>query len=173
MSSTEPPMSTVVEPAAIDPIRALASENAALVLQLRAVQIPQHVGMAAACRALASDLPRELMRQLDGDLASGALSARWDAVRTIAAEASAGGDIEVTVATLATLLREQTRTMTRYLAARAKEWTADAYRLEGQAAALEQQAERLRSIASPPPAAGDAAPPSEGAVESGPVETAG
>jgi len=43
----------------VGPIRALAAENTAAVLQLRGTQIPQHVGMAMACRALAVDLPRE------------------------------------------------------------------------------------------------------------------
>jgi hypothetical protein len=129
-----------------DPIRALAAENATAVVRLRTAQIPQHVGMAAACRALAIELPRELVTQVDAELASGVLAQRWDALRAAAADANPGGDIDVTLATVAVLLREQTRAVMRHLALRAKEWTADAYRLEGQAAALESQAERLRQI---------------------------
>src|SRR5262249_23699650 len=81
----------------------------ARVRRLRSAQIPQHIGMAAACRALAVELPRALTAQLDADLASGVLAQRWEAVRAAAAEPGASGDIDSTLFALALLLREQGR----------------------------------------------------------------
>jgi hypothetical protein len=138
-------------------LRALAAENAALVVRLRSTQIPQHVGMAAACRALSIELPNMLVAELEADLRTGVLAQRWEAARTAAAELSAGGDVEVTVAALAILLRQQSRSALRHLSFRGKEWSADAYRLEGQAAALEAQAERLLRLADPAGSAADSA----------------
>jgi short subunit fatty acids transporter len=129
--------------AAPDPIRSLAAENAALVTRLRGAQIPQHVGMAAAARALAVDLPRVLMAQLEADLKSGALAKRWEKAQARATEPSAGIDVEPQLAALVMLLAEQTKTAGHYLAVRGEEWASDAYRLEGQAGALEAQSERL------------------------------
>jgi hypothetical protein len=132
---------------ALDPVRALALENAALILRLREVQIPQHVGMAAAGRALAADLPRTLMAQLEADLKSGVLLERWEAARTRAASPSAGVTVDATLAAVVMLLAEQTKAASRYLSVRGEEWAADAYRLEGQASALESQSERLLRVA--------------------------
>jgi predicted ArsR family transcriptional regulator len=133
-------------------IRSLVAENEASVRRLRAVQIPQHVGMAAACRALAVELPRALAAQVDADLSSGVLAQRWEAVRTAAAEAGASGEADPTVAALALLLREQGRAAMRHLVRREKEWAADAYRLEGQADALDAQVHQLRRVVSTAPA---------------------
>jgi len=141
-----PPASGDVAP---DPIRALALENAALVMRLRGTQIPQHVGMTAAARALAVDLPRVLMAQVEADLKSGALAQRWEAARAHAAEPSSGIDVEPTLAAVVILLGEQSKASARYLAVRGEEWASDAYRLEGQAGALETQAERLMRAATP------------------------
>jgi len=126
-------------------IHALAAEHAALVRRLRSAQIPQHVGMAAACRALAVELPRVLAAQVDAELQSGALAQRWAAIRAAAAEPGAS---ELTA--LALLLREQGRAAMRHLLLREKEWAADAYRLEGQAGALEATIERLQRVAADP-----------------------
>jgi hypothetical protein len=129
------------------PVRALSVENVAQARRLRAALIPQHVGMAAACRALAAEIPRALMGQIDADLASGALAQRWEAVRAAAAEPGASGELDPTLFALALLLREQRRDVVRHLARRQKEWTADAYRLEGQAGALDATAARLLRVA--------------------------
>lgn len=136
-------------------IRSLAADNEASVLRLRSAEIPQHVGMAAACRALAVELPRVLAAQIDADLSGGALAQRWEAVRAAAAaEPGATGRPDATIAALALLLREQGRTVMRHLVRREKEWAADAYRLEGQADALEAQLQRLRRVAGVAPTAG-------------------
>jgi hypothetical protein len=73
------------------------------------------------------------------------------------------------VAAIAVLLRQQSRSAMRYLTARGKEWSADAYRLEGQAAALESQAERLLRLADPSasPVAPDIDVANDGAVTTG------
>jgi predicted ArsR family transcriptional regulator len=128
-------------------IRALAAEHAALVRRLRGAQIPQHVGMATACRALAVELPRALAAQVDADLRSGVLAKRWAAVRAAAAEPGASGELDATLTALALLLREQGRAAMRHLLLCEKEWAADAYRLEGQAGALEATIERLQRVA--------------------------
>jgi hypothetical protein len=141
--------------AATDPIgaiRSLAEESEASVRRLRSAQIPQHVGMAAACRALAVELPRALAAQVDADLNSGVLAQRWQAIRA-AAESAATGESDPTIAALALLLREQGRAVMRHLVHREKEWAADAYRLEGQAGALEAQLQRLRRVIGTVPAA--------------------
>jgi len=132
-----------------DALRQLFAENAVLVAGLRGAQIPQQIGMAAACRTLMVDLPRELVAQVEADLASGALAQRWKAAHAAAVEAYAGGGPDPTAVALAVLMREHGRSAMRHLIARGKQWTAEAYRLEGQAAALEAQAERLRRLASP------------------------
>lgn len=120
-------------------MRSLADESQSHVDRLRSAQIPQHVGMAAAGRALATDVPRMLMAQVQTEIGSGALGQRWEA-----ALARAGKDgPEATLAALAVLLIDQARVTGRYLATRAEEWAADAYRLEGQATALEAQTKRL------------------------------
>jgi hypothetical protein len=130
-----------------DPVRALALENAALISRLRGSQIPQHVGMAAAARALAVDLPRVLMAQVEVDLASGALAARWEAARARVAVEPAGKPGDPMLHAIVALLAEQARDAARYLAVRGDEWAADAYRLDGQAGALEAQSSRLLGAA--------------------------
>jgi hypothetical protein len=136
-------MSEVTNTAPLDPVRALAVENAALALRLRGAQIPQHVGMAAAARALAIDVPRVLMAQVEADLKSGALAKRWEEAQARAKESWAGIEVEPQLAAVVMLLAEQTTAAGRYLAVRGEEWASDAYRLEGQAGALETQSERL------------------------------
>lgn len=126
-------------------IKVLVAENAALVHRLRGTQIPQHVGMAAACRALAIEFPRSLAVQLDADVKSGVLAQRWDAARAAAAEA-ATGELDPSLVAITTLLRDQGRAIMRGLLERGKEWSADAYRLEGQAGALEVLNTRIRGI---------------------------
>ena len=151
MSELEPPAgtSTGTSVDASEAILRLAAENAVLVAGLRGAQIPQQIGMAAACRALMVEVPRELASQVDADLASGALAQRWHAAHAAAVESSAGGATDPAAVALAVLLRELSRSVMRHLVARGKAWTADAYRLEGEAAALEAQAERLRRIVNP------------------------
>jgi hypothetical protein len=154
MSDTQDVLSSAPAEPALDPadaIRALADENVAYVAQLRSTQIPQHVGMAAACRQLVADLPGLLIAQVEADLRTGALAKRWEAICTAAAEDAGVEGAELPVAAVAVLLREQSRAAVRYLAQRAKDWTAEAFRFEGQAVALEGQAERLRGLAAPAP----------------------
>jgi hypothetical protein len=141
------PVRTLLDRA--DAIRALAAENVACVARLRSTQIPQHVGMAAACRQLAVELPAMLVAQVEADLRAGMLANRWDEIRSAAAEDSARECLNPTLAAIAVLLREQSRAVMRHLTARGKEWTADAFRFEGQATALEGQAERLQRVAGP------------------------
>jgi hypothetical protein len=134
-------------------IRSLATENEAGVRRARSALIPQHIGMAAACRALAVELPRALAARIDEDLKSGVLAQRWDAVRTLAAEAGAGGEPDPTLTAIAALLREHGRAVMRHLVQREKAWAADAYRLEGQADALEAQLQQLRQVLAAAPTA--------------------
>jgi len=103
--------------------------------------------MAAACRALAAELPSALITQVDADLTSGALAQRWEAARASAAEPGASGALDSTLFALALLLREQRRVVIRHLVRRQREWTADAYRLEGQAGALEAMAAQILRVA--------------------------
>jgi len=137
-------------PGDLDPlIRAMAAENAVLLQRLRGTQIPQHVGMAAACRALAVELPRVLAAQIEADLQSGALAQRWEAARAAAAVPGASGELDSTLTAVALMLREHGRAVMRHLIRRDKEWSADAYRLEGQAVALESVIQRLHRVARP------------------------
>ena len=118
------------------------SETEVLIERLRNMQIPQHVGMAAAGRALAADLPRALVAQVQSDLSSGALSNRWqEALKR--ASGDAGEEPEQRLAALAAVLIEVAQRAARYVAVRAEEWAGDAYRLEGQANALEGQLQRF------------------------------
>jgi hypothetical protein len=150
----------------IPAIRSLAADGEASVRRLRSAHIPQHVGMAAACRALAVEIPRALNAQVDADLKSGALGQRWDAIR-----ASVSGEPDPTLTAIALLLREQGRAVMRHLIRRDKEWVADAHRLEGQADALEAQVQQLRGLLAIPTAAKgeeitlDAAPASAGELD--------
>jgi hypothetical protein len=138
---------TVRSTDAVASVRALAADNATRARSLRGAQIPQHVGMAAACRALAVELPRALAVQIDDELRSGVLAQRWESVRAAAAEPGASGEFDSTLFAIALLLREQGRTAMRHLVRREKEWTAAAYRLEGQASALEGSAAQLLRVA--------------------------
>lgn len=137
-------------------VRALADDNATAIDELRRVHIPQRVGMAAACRALAEDLPRALAQQVEADLANGHLAERW--ARAKAAAAAHSGDPDPLLTAAVALLRQHGRATARHLRVRGQEWTAAAHRLEGQADALEAQNERLAQIvatapsSSPPPA---------------------
>jgi hypothetical protein len=140
-----------------DDVLSLAGENAASALELRTSVIPQHVGMAVACRALAAELPRAIVAGVEADLASGALATRWQA-GCDAAVADGVDSAAAPLHALAVLLREQSRVAMRHLVSRAKDWTSEAYRLEGQATVLVAQAERLRHLGEPSPAAAIAEP---------------
>jgi hypothetical protein len=145
MPPTEDPTMTTAD---LDPlIRAVAAENAVLLQRLRGAQIPQHVGMAAACRALAVELPRALAAQVEADLQSGALAQHWEAARAAAAAPGTSGAFDSTLTAVALMLREQSRAAMRHLIRRQKEWLADAYRLEGQAVALAAVIDRLHRVA--------------------------
>lgn len=140
------PASVQTEPAPDDGqmalLRSLASESAEKVERLRRVQIPQHVGMAAAGRALAIDLPKALVAQIQAGLTSGALGQRWEAALKRSGTEGEDGPA-ATLTALATVLIEQAQRAGHYVASRAEEWASDAYRLEGQASALEDQQRRL------------------------------
>ncbi len=123
-------------------LRSLASESADKVERLRRTQIPQHVGMAAAGRALAIDLPKALVAQVQAALTSGALGQRWEAALKRAATDGEESPAAMLTA-LATVLIEQAQRAGHYVASRAEEWASDAYRLEGHASALEDQLRRL------------------------------
>jgi hypothetical protein len=124
-------------------VSSLTRENKSLIEGLRQTHIPQHVGMAAAARALGVDLPRVLMAQLQGDLASGTLAKKWEAALARYGEDERSA---ARVNALAVLLIEQAKATGRYVAVRAEEWAADAFRLEGQATALEEQGQRLVAV---------------------------
>lgn len=122
-------------------VGSLVSETEILIERLRHTQIPQHVGMAAAARALAADLPKALVGQVQSDLSSGALGQRWqEALKRVSGDA--GEEPEQRLA-IAALLIELSQRAARYVAVRAEEWANDAYRLEGQASALEGQLHRF------------------------------
>lgn len=126
-------------------LQSLASEGEARAESLRCVQIPHHVGMAAAARALAADLPRAFIAQLQGDLSSGALGERWDAsLKRLSGAEGEPKAMEAALAAVAALLIEQMQRVGKYLASRGEEWAADAYRLEGHAAGLDEQIRRLQ-----------------------------
>lgn len=118
------------------------SETEVLLERLRNLQIPQHIGMAAAGRALSADLPKALIAQVQSDLSSGALSKRLqEAIKR--ASGDAGEEPEQRIAAVAAILIELAQRAARYVAVRAEEWAGDAYRLEGQANALEGQLQRF------------------------------
>lgn len=123
-------------------VSAFLSDNEVLIERLRHVQIPQHVGMAAAGRALAADLPTAIMAQIQADLSSGALGKRWEDTLT-RLSAGAGNEPAQLLAAVAALLIELAQRMGRYAAVRSDEWAGDAYRLEGQASALEAQVQKF------------------------------
>ncbi len=123
-------------------VGSLLSETEVLIERLRHLQIPQYVGMAAAGRALAADLPKVLLAEVQADLSNGALLTRWDeAVKRTSGDA--GEEPEQRIAAVAAMLVELAQRAARHLAVRADEWAGDAYRLEGQANALEGQLQRL------------------------------
>lgn len=123
-------------------VGSLLSETEVLIERLRNLQIPQHVGMAAAGRALAADLPKALIAEVQMELSTGALLKRWEeAVKR--ASGDAGDEPQQRIAAVATLLMELAQRAARHLTLRADEWAGDAYRLEGQANALEGQLQRF------------------------------
>lgn len=120
----------------------LLNETEVLIERLRNLQIPQHVGMSAAGRALAADLPKALISQVQADLSSGALAQRWqEAMKRVSTEA--GEEAEQRMAAVAAVLIDLAQRAARYIGVRAEEWASDAYRLEGQAGALEGQLQRF------------------------------
>lgn len=123
-------------------VGSLLSETEVLIERLRNLQIPQHVGMAAAGRALAADLPKALIAEVQSEHASGALLKRWEEALQRAA-GDAGEAPEQRLAAVAALLMELAQRAARHVAIRAEEWASDAYRLEGQANALEGQLQRF------------------------------
>lgn len=126
-------------------LASLAGENEARAESLRCVQIPHHVGMAAAARALAADLPRAFIAQLQGDLSSGALGEKWEAaLKRVSGTKGELKALEAALAAVATMLIEQAQRTGKYLSSRGDDWASDAYRLEGQAVALEEQVHRLQ-----------------------------
>ncbi|HET9621815.1 MAG TPA: hypothetical protein VFP84_10630 [Kofleriaceae bacterium] len=162
-------MSADTEPATA--VRALIVQNEVAVQHLRAKAMPHHLGMAAACRALAAELPETLARHLDEDLASGALADRWRHAQVVAREAAAEGE-DPTLAAIGLMLEAQRRAVVRHIALRGKVWTAEVYRLEGQADALEAQTEKLRRLAPPVDAASETEAAEDSAAPSAPAASA-
>lgn len=132
-------------------ILGLAAEQAQLAHQLRTTQIPHHIGMAAAGRTLALELPRVLAADLASDLGSGALARRWADARAAAAEPGRSGEYDSTLFALALLLRDHNRAVLRHIVRREQDWSTDAYRFEGQANALEAATKRLAQAAESAP----------------------
>jgi hypothetical protein len=160
-ADSEPARAPDVTSAQLVLVGSLLSETEVLIERLRNLQIPQHVGMAAAGRALASDLPKALIAEVQADLSTGALLKRWeDAVKR--ASGDAGEEPEQRIAAVAALLIELAQRAARHVAVRAEEWAGDAYRLEGQANALEGQLQRFhRARESIARVRGETAVPSE------------
>jgi hypothetical protein len=129
--------------ARLELVRSLRTENEALIGRLRGVQIPQHVGMAVAGRALATDVSRVLASQVRAELETGVLGKRWEAALARASNESGGESTRSLLGAVAMLLVDQAKVTARYVSTRAEEWAADAYQLEGQASALEAQTRRL------------------------------
>jgi len=129
----------------------LAAEQTQLAHQLRTTQIPHHVGMAAAGRALAIELPRVLAADLASDLGSGALARRWAEARAAAAAPGCSGEYDSTLFALVLLLRDHNHAVLRHIVRREQDWSTDAYRFEGQANALEAATKRLAQATEPPP----------------------
>jgi hypothetical protein len=120
----------------------MINETEVLLERLRTLQIPQHIGMAAAGRALSVDVPKALIAQVQADLSSGALAQRFaEALKRL--NADAGDDTEQRMAAIASLLIDLAQRAARYMAVRGEEWSSDAYRLEGQCGALEAQLQRF------------------------------
>jgi hypothetical protein len=138
-------VSTDHDPAA--PLRALIRENHAAVQHLRENAIPHQIGMAAACRALSLDLPRVLSQQLEADIVNGTFAERWRASQ--AAAAAAAGDFDPLLGAVALVVKEHVYAAARHVVTRGKAWAAEAYRLQGQAEALETQTTQLARLLSP------------------------
>src|SRR5262245_2892394 len=86
-------------------VGSLLSDAEVLIERLRNLQIPQHVGIAAAGRALAADVPKALIAEVQADLSTGALLKRWeDTVKR--ASGDAGEEPEQRIAAVAALLIE-------------------------------------------------------------------
>ncbi len=120
----------------------LINETEVLIERLRNLQIPQHIGMAAAGRALSVDVSKALISQVQSDLSSGGLAQRFaEALKRL--NADAGDESEQRVAAIASLLIDLAQRAARYIAVRGEEWSSDAYRLEGQSGALEAQLQRF------------------------------
>lgn len=120
----------------------MINETEVLLERLRTLQIPQHIGMAAAGRALSVDVPKALIAQVQADLSSGALAQRFaEALKRL--NADAGDETEQRMAAIASLLIDLAQRAARYMAVRGDEWSSDAYRLEGQSGALEAQLQRF------------------------------
>lgn len=150
-------------------LRELQAENSISIDHLRGVLIPQQVGMVAAGRLLAAELPSTVARDLASSLESGELARRWDVALESASELRrreerqddtddrrAGGVFWVA---LVALLQEQARRGARHLLQRSREWSAQAYRLEGRADELVVQNQKLvRLLAAAGSAGSDDAP---------------
>jgi hypothetical protein len=121
-------------------LQRLTTEVDARAESLRCVQIPHHIGMAAAARALGADVPRALISQVQSDLSSGALAQTWEAtLKRLSKDEGGQPTPEAALAAVAALLMDQAQRAGRYLAKRGDEWAADAYRLEGHATALDEE----------------------------------
>lgn len=107
--------------------------------KVRDVQIPQKVGMAAAARIAADRLPRHLVALVQAQVSDGRLAAQWEEIKK---RTGGKGEPDEVVA-LATLLVGQATLVKEWLASMANNNEADAHRLEGQAVALENEAEAM------------------------------
>jgi len=111
--------------------------------RIRSSQIPQKVGMAAAARIAADRLFKHLTALVQAQVSDDRLAKQWAEIRK-----RAGEDGEVNEAdALATLLVSQATLVREWLTSMASNNEADAHRLEGQAVALENEAEAMTSRA--------------------------
>lgn len=149
-------------------LQGLIDDTEARAESLRCVQIPHHVGMAAAARSLATDLPRVLAAQIQGELSSGDLSRTWESTLKRLSKTETGRPTpEAELAAVAALLLELVQRVAKHLAAQSEQWARDAYRLEGHADALDEQRGRLQRAQE---RLGQAPPDGDGRIDSEPGE---
>jgi hypothetical protein len=135
-------------------LRLLEEEFRDKAARIRNVQLPQKVGMAAAARLAADKLPTHLVALVQAQVSDGRLAKQWEEV---CKRATDGEKTNETVA-LATLLVGQVTLVREWLVRVAGNNEADAHRFEGQAIALENEANDLAARAARTQVTGEAPP---------------
>lgn len=116
-------------------VQELGRGDAVAIASLRATDIPQRVGMAAAARVLAQDISRAAVEHIEALRSDRTLHKRFE-------DHGAQEDVAVE------LLRELVARIASRIQARGEAWLDESLRLEGQVVALEDRISRLMAAAS-------------------------